>query len=73
MNPEQIILKDISLKLLKNKFNAFVGFTGSGKSTIVQLLLKFYSPLSGSIKVDGINLEEINTESLREKIGYVSQ
>lgn len=46
-NPEKSILKSITIKLLKNKFNAIVGSTGSGKSTIVQLLLKNYDLQEG--------------------------
>ena len=54
-------------------FNAIVGTTGSGKSTIVQLLLKNYDIQEGSITVDGVNLSDIEAGRLREMIGYVSQ
>lgn len=72
-NPEKDILKSITIKLLKNKFNAIVGSTGSGKSTIVQLLLKNYDLQEGSITIDGVNLREIDPCWFREKIGYVGQ
>lgn len=66
-------MKDITIKLLKNKFNAIVGSTGSGKSTIVQLLLKNYEVQSGSITVDGVDMTEIDAGWFRERIGYVGQ
>lgn len=72
-NPSKSILKDITIKLLKNKFNAIVGSTGSGKSTLVQLLLKNYDVQGGSITVDGVNLSEIEADWFRERIGYVGQ
>lgn len=56
-----------------HKFNAIAGVTGSGKSTIVQLLLKQYEPLSGVIRVGEARLDEINTSHWLEKVGIVSQ
>jgi len=52
---------------------AFVGGTGTGKSTLVKLLMRFYDPSDGIISLDGKNLKEFNLESLRRLIGYVSQ
>ena len=72
-NPGKSILKNVSIQLLPNKFNAIVGSTGSGKSTIVQLLLKNYDVQAGSIAIDGVNLAEIDAGWFREKIGYVGQ
>ena len=72
-NPSKSILKNVSIRLLPNKFNAIVGSTGSGKSTIVQLLLKNYDVQAGSIAIDGVNLAEIDAGWFREKIGYVDQ
>lgn len=46
-NPDKKILKKVKIKPLKNKFNAIVGVTGSGKSTVTQLLMKFYPPSEG--------------------------
>ena len=52
---------------------ALVGSSGSGKSTCVQLLERFYDPLSGQILLDGMNINEVNIKSLRQHIGLVSQ
>lgn len=70
---EQWILKDFSLKMIPNKTTAIVGPTGSGKSTIVQLLCKFYDIQKGEISLDGIDLKDINNSSLRRHIGLVLQ
>jgi ABC-type multidrug transport system fused ATPase/permease subunit len=72
-NPTKNILRQITLKPLKNKFNAIVGSTGSGKSTITQLLLKFYAPTEGSIIVGGQDIAFIDAGWLRERIGFVGQ
>lgn len=66
-------MRNVSIKLLRNKFNAIVGTTGSGKSTIVQLLLKNYELQKGMIAIDGVNLAEIPADWIRENIGYVGQ
>ena len=50
-----------------------VGSSGSGKSTTVQLLERFYDPMEGSIKLDGVDLKDINVSFLRSHIGYVGQ
>jgi ATP-binding cassette subfamily B protein len=52
---------------------AFVGSTGGGKSTLIKLLLRFYEPQFGHIKIDGLNINEINLQDLRRAIGYVAQ
>jgi len=52
---------------------AIVGPSGSGKSTIVQMIERFYSPLSGEIYFDDVNIKDIKLRTLRESIGYVSQ
>ncbi len=59
-NPHKKILKGISIKPLKNKFNAIVGITGSGKSTITQLLLKFYPATAGEILLGGKSILDID-------------
>lgn len=63
----------MSLKPLRNKFNAIVGATGSGKSTITQLLLKFYKPNEGRIFVGERDLADIDADWFRERVGYVGQ
>jgi ATP-binding cassette, subfamily B, multidrug efflux pump len=66
-------LENISFKVSKGETIAFIGGTGSGKSTITKLLLRFYDVTSGSIYVDGINIKDACIKDLREKFGYVPQ
>lgn len=68
-----IILKDISLELKAGQTIAFVGSTGSGKSTILKLLLRFYDLTSGEILIDNTNIKTFKQDSLRSYIGFVSQ
>ncbi|MCH8618379.1 ABC transporter ATP-binding protein [Undibacterium sp. TS12] len=70
---EQKTLQDINLHIPAGKTVAFVGSTGSGKSTLVKLLLRFYSAQSGRITVDDLEINEINLQDLRRTIGYVAQ
>ena len=67
------VIKKFSLIVNKGETVAIVGSTGSGKSTIIQLLLKFYTPTKGSISIDGIKLHDITNESLRRNISFVDQ
>ena len=71
--PDKVILENVTIKLLKNKFNAIVGATGVGKSTVLQLILKNYEVNKGSITIDGVNLKDIDAGWLRERVGYVNQ
>ncbi|OYT92058.1 MAG: ABC transporter [Burkholderiales bacterium PBB3] len=66
-------LQDISLTLPAGKTTAFVGTTGSGKSTLVKLLLRFYEPQSGHVHLDGVPIDSLNLQDLRRAIGYVAQ
>ena len=66
-------LKNINMVIKPNKITALVGLSGAGKSTVINLLDKFYQPNSGKILLDGIDLEEYNTNALRENIGLVLQ
>lgn len=66
-------LKDVSLTIEKGKITALVGLSGAGKTTLINLLDKFYMPDSGSITLGGIELSELDTEFLRENIGIVMQ
>lgn len=66
-------LTDISMRIPHGKITAFVGLSGAGKSTVVNLLDKFYEPQSGTIKIDGVDIREWDTQYLRENIGLVLQ
>lgn len=66
-------LTDVSFSVKKGQKVAFVGASGSGKSTMTKVLMKFYKAENGSVTVDGFNLEDINTPSWRDCIGYVPQ
>ena len=66
-------LFDVSMKIESGKITALVGLSGAGKSTIVNLLDKFYSPQKGTIMLDGVPLSDWDTEWLRENIGLVLQ
>ncbi len=67
------VLNTISLKISAGDTVAFVGSTGSGKTSLVKLLLCFYDPTQGEIKIDGKNIAEYSLYQLRKNIGYVSQ
>ena len=66
-------LTNISLNIKAGQTVAFVGSTGSGKSTLVKLLLRFYEPVSGRILLDGVPIGEAHLQDLRRAIGYVAQ
>lgn len=68
-----VALKDVGFTVQPGKITALVGLSGAGKSTVVNLLDKFYEPTSGDIYVDGVNINDFNTEYLRENIGLVLQ
>lgn len=67
------ILQDVSLKIRYGETVAIVGPNGCGKSTMLQLLLRFYDPDRGSIKIDGIDIRELTLRNLRDQIGFVTQ
>ena len=66
-------LTDVSMKIPHGKITAFVGLSGAGKSTVVNLLDKFYEPDNGTITIDGVDIREWDTQYLRENIGLVLQ
>jgi subfamily B ATP-binding cassette protein MsbA len=70
---DEYVLKNFSLEIPKGKTVAFVGQSGSGKSTIANLLTRFYDVNEGSIKVDGVDIKDITKKSLRGLQGLVSQ
>ena len=67
------VLNDISIDIKKGQTTAIVGSTGSGKSTLIKLVLRLYDSTSGEIKFDGKNIRDLELDSLRNKIGLVSQ
>ncbi|MBE8189371.1 MAG: lipid A export permease/ATP-binding protein MsbA [Candidatus Thioglobus sp.] len=68
-----LVLDNINLSVKAGETVALVGSTGSGKTTIIQLLAKFYSPNSGSISIDGVDISEFEIDSLRSQIAFVDQ
>ncbi|HLT49698.1 ABC transporter ATP-binding protein [Aequorivita nionensis] len=70
---DQYVLKDFSLEIPKGKTVALVGQSGSGKSTIANLLTRFYDVNKGSIEIDGVDIKDISKKSLRGLMGIVSQ
>lgn len=72
-NSETDVLKEVSFKLEKEKMVAVVGTSGSGKTTIASLLLRFYDCNSGSILINGIDVRKLSLKSLRKHIAYVPQ
>ncbi|MDD4851579.1 MAG: ABC transporter ATP-binding protein [Acinetobacter towneri] len=67
------VLKDIQMQIQPNKITALVGLSGAGKSTLISLLDKFYEPQQGTIQLDGIDINHIDTQYLRDHIGLVLQ
>ena len=67
------VLNDISININKGQTTAIVGSTGSGKSTLIKLILRLYDSTAGEIKFDGKNIRHLELDSLRNKIGLVSQ
>ncbi|MED5354586.1 MAG: ABC transporter ATP-binding protein [Bacteroidota bacterium] len=72
-NKSQEVLKNISFDLKAGTTTAIVGATGAGKSTIINLINRFYEINSGDILIDGVNIKEFTLSSLRDQIGFVSQ
>lgn len=70
---DEYVLKDISFKAKKGDTIAIIGSTGSGKSTIVNLIMRFYDVTNGEILIDGVNIKEYKQEYLYNKLGYVPQ
>jgi ATP-binding cassette, subfamily B, bacterial MsbA len=69
----ELVLRDITLSIEQGKMTAFVGSSGAGKTTLVDLVPRFYDPVEGCIEIDGVNLRSLDIDSLRRKISVVSQ
>ena len=72
-NAEEDVLSNISFTANAGETTAFIGSTGSGKSTLVNLIPRFYDVTSGEVSIDGIDIKDLKQYDLREKIGYVPQ
>ena len=70
---DEWVLKDVSFKISPNDTVAFVGATGSGKTTIMNLMVRNYDTIKGQILIDGIDIKKINLDSLRSEIGQMPQ
>ena len=70
---DEYLLKNISFKVNKGETIAFIGSTGSGKSTLINLVPRFYDATEGEVLVDGINVKDYKQSSLNNKLGYVPQ
>lgn len=70
---DDYVLKDISFKANRGETIAFIGATGSGKSTLINLIPRFYDVTNGEVLVDGVNVKEYDQKHLRNKLGYISQ
>ena len=70
---EEAVIKNVSFKAKKGETIAFIGSTGSGKSTIVNLLPRFYDVTEGELLIDGVNVKDVSQKDLRDIIGFVPQ
>ena len=71
--PELMVCRGYNLRINPGETVALVGASGCGKSTIINLLLRFFDPISGSVTLDGKDLKDLNIRWLRNQIGYVGQ
>ncbi len=72
-NASNLVLNNITLSIENGKTTALVGATGAGKSTLIDLIPRFYDPIEGNVLIDGVDLREFEISSLRSKIAVVSQ
>ena len=70
---EENVIEHISFKAMPGKTTAFIGSTGSGKTTVINLIPRFYDVTEGSITVDGVDIRKMKTKKLRDKIGFAPQ
>src|SRR5512141_1095998 len=71
--PDELVLDDLSFTIEAGQVAAFVGQTGGGKTTIVNLVARFYDPTSGTVTIDGKDIRSFTMRSLREQISFVLQ
>ena len=70
---DQPVLRDLSINFAEGDVNALVGESGCGKSTVVQLLMRFYDCVSGEVTINDENITTVNMNNYRRKIGFVGQ
>lgn len=70
---EEYVLEDINFTAQKGQTVAFIGSTGSGKSTLINLIPRFYDVTSGSVRIDGVDVRKMSQKDLRDRLGYVPQ
>ena len=70
---EEPVIKNVSFKAKKGETIAFIGSTGSGKSTLINLIPRFYDVTEGNIKIDGVDVRDFDIKALRKKIGFIRQ
>ena len=70
---DELVLRNITLSITKGETTALVGASGAGKTTLVDLIPRFYDPIQGRILIDGVDLRELNINSLRHRMAVVSQ
>ncbi len=70
---DEVILQDITLSIAKGQTTALVGSSGAGKSTLAELLPRFFDPIQGNVLIDGVDLRELDINSLRRRMAIVSQ
>ena len=71
--PDQLVLNDVNFAIEPGQVAAFVGPTGGGKSTVINLVARFYDPVSGEVRIDGTNIRDFRIQSLRQQISFVLQ
>ncbi len=72
-SPDQLVLKDLTFRIEPGQVAAFVGQTGGGKTTIINLLARFYDPMSGTVRIDETDIRQFTLKSLRDQISFVLQ
>ncbi|MGL5614943.1 MAG: ABC transporter ATP-binding protein [Sarcina sp.] len=72
-NAEESVLTNLNFTVNRGEVTAFIGGTGSGKSTLINLIPRFYDVTEGEILIDGVNIKEVTQRDLRDKIGYIPQ
>ncbi|CAM6028755.1 unnamed protein product [Sphagnum balticum] len=73
MRPDILVFKGFTMKVMAGRSMALVGKSGAGKSTVIGLIERFYDPLSGKVKVDGIDIKKVHLQTLRNHIALVAQ